>query len=513
MKYFCRAIFVWILPLFECSTKELPQNKDSWSVKPPLYRIYQNERYGYIDESGVVRIQPVFANAGCFSENLAPVRLKGQWGYIDTSEKFVIHPQFDYAEPFKNGKALVGVDHKIYEIDQKGIRKKNVTNRKKENSGIKHAMQRLSLYEEAVSMGFPEVTEAYKGRRFVRYSDGNWYLTDIEGQKHCATPFKNIWKPEVNDRAGIWEDGLAFVEMQNGGIGAIDDEGRFKIRPRRFDFPICDFFRIGKALILTQCIKSDSKKTHYKYGYWNWEKDIIVAPRFHAIDEQAFLHDGLIRVLEGTRYGYIDQGGEYVWREERTSGRPLQALNIDFILANEFYAASPTDKQFSGLGGWAASENIFKKHEYNSMFEQGKIQIIADAAVPRTYNKQYLGFALYLSNTTQDTLVLEVSDSRLYMYLQAKDSKGVWRNIMYSPSSWCGNSFHKIFLPPGRFWSFTVPVMQGGLETKLRVVLKDKDAQGNILYVSNEFEGGVNPGQFWRRPGYEHSSFMRSYHE
>ena len=40
-------------------------------------------KWGYIDRNGALIIPAQYDDAGGFSEGLAPVKLKGKWGYID----------------------------------------------------------------------------------------------------------------------------------------------------------------------------------------------------------------------------------------------------------------------------------------------------------------------------------------------------------------------------------------------------------------------------------------------
>ena len=64
-------------------------------------------KYGFIDKSGKVVIEPQFDNAEPFSEGLACVEKDGKWGFIDKSGKMVIEPQFDGASDFSEGLAKV----------------------------------------------------------------------------------------------------------------------------------------------------------------------------------------------------------------------------------------------------------------------------------------------------------------------------------------------------------------------------------------------------------------------
>lgn len=66
-------------------------------------------KFGYIDKSGKLTINPQFDDAHDFSEGLAAVEINGKWGYIDKTGKFVINPTFDIADDFSGGLAKVWV--------------------------------------------------------------------------------------------------------------------------------------------------------------------------------------------------------------------------------------------------------------------------------------------------------------------------------------------------------------------------------------------------------------------
>lgn len=82
----------------------------------------ENNKYGYIDESGEMMIEPTFVNAKPFGNGLAPVKLNsyGKWGYINTEGVMVITPQFDKAESFSDGRAAVVSDGKWGFINTSG---------------------------------------------------------------------------------------------------------------------------------------------------------------------------------------------------------------------------------------------------------------------------------------------------------------------------------------------------------------------------------------------------------
>ena len=73
-----------------------------------LFPIEIKDKHGYIDSSGKIVIRPQFDDAWSFSEGLAPVRVSDKWGFIDKTGTIVIAPQFFQVMPFKEGLACVG---------------------------------------------------------------------------------------------------------------------------------------------------------------------------------------------------------------------------------------------------------------------------------------------------------------------------------------------------------------------------------------------------------------------
>src|SRR5262245_41153462 len=79
-----------------------------------LFPIQQGDRWGYIDRSGKIVIEPRFREADEFSEGLAAVELTGRWGFIDASGKVVVEPQYSWANRFSEGLARVRIGAERY---------------------------------------------------------------------------------------------------------------------------------------------------------------------------------------------------------------------------------------------------------------------------------------------------------------------------------------------------------------------------------------------------------------
>jgi len=105
-------------------------------VLPPIYEflgepsegyvvfgIGQNEerRFGLLNLTGEIVIQPTLIEAGTFSEGLFPAKTKKTYGYMDLNGKILIKSKFFYAMPFHNGVARVRMENnKSAVINKKG---------------------------------------------------------------------------------------------------------------------------------------------------------------------------------------------------------------------------------------------------------------------------------------------------------------------------------------------------------------------------------------------------------
>ena len=82
----------------------------------------KGEKYGFIDTLGNYAISPKFENVGRFSQGLCEFKKGRKYGFIDKLGDVVIKPYFDHiATPFlKNGSAIVANDRKHGIIEQSG---------------------------------------------------------------------------------------------------------------------------------------------------------------------------------------------------------------------------------------------------------------------------------------------------------------------------------------------------------------------------------------------------------
>lgn len=79
-----------------------------------------NNKFGFVDINGNLRVSNQYDAIGHYQENLAPIKLRGNWGYIDKIERIVIQPAFDHAYSFSDGLAIVMKNNKCGLINKDG---------------------------------------------------------------------------------------------------------------------------------------------------------------------------------------------------------------------------------------------------------------------------------------------------------------------------------------------------------------------------------------------------------
>jgi hypothetical protein len=205
-----------------------------------LFSIEVKGRTGYIDSTGKIVIKPQFDEAWTFSEGLAPVRVDDKWGYIDETGKIIIAPQFFEASSFNEGLASVGAFFK---------------------SGPVNALV------------------------------GNYGYIDKSG--------KFVIKPQF-DLAFDFSDGLARIHTEDSKMGYIDKFGRVVFWDARF----AENFSNGRALFQTHGNMPDSMT-----GYIDKTGKIVISPKF---DWGESFSEGVACVSLNKKAGFIDANGQTV---------------------------------------------------------------------------------------------------------------------------------------------------------------------------------------------------------
>lgn len=510
-------------------------------------------KFGAVNKTGNIIVDTVYAEIIYFSEgmvvakgfrhNLSPDKKKNEVyaseiSVIDSTGKIIVpFGVYEEIEEFKNGYALVENEVERKEgsslwkksgfIDKNGrllfwYPNDSQTSLKKFtlNDGIvivdfyeEKNNGDLTLYNGGVdSTGkmvfknklFYSVNNFRKSRAIVIDSTRNILIINIKGE--ILNKFK-ISRIPVYSAYYYNENGLIVAEVTRDNYIVIDTNvniiSNFKDLEPYTGLNSENYFVFEKNEYV-------NKKSIYTYGVADIYGNVIIPAEYDQLDSRRLFRNGLIVFNKDNRQGYLNRQGEIVW-EQKYEEKFYDTLNIDFMRRGYFYAYDDRDyKQFKKEKDTLALSrlNFLKPNVAFLIKNQGKLNFYVEPS-----NGKY---KLFLLNDTKDTLIINVQDNRLYIKVQALDSAGNWRDIEYIPNSWESNSYYSIKMKPKFHWTFNIYAYKGEFQTKLRVMFeyssRKKDAQNIILY-SNEFDGSINPAQFWRRMEYYPSDVMDPYNE
>ena len=98
--------------------REIAPLKSSWDkvcyVSEDRQAVKRGDRWGYLDESSRVAIEPRFQAAFSFSEGRAPVALDGRWGFIDPAGAMIVPPRYHDVRAFREKHAEVTTDGRTW---------------------------------------------------------------------------------------------------------------------------------------------------------------------------------------------------------------------------------------------------------------------------------------------------------------------------------------------------------------------------------------------------------------
>jgi len=314
----------------------------------------ENFKYGFMDKTGKIVIEPKYDYVTDFSEGLAGVKLYWKCGYIDKNNKFVIElPKCDGVEGFKGGLAKIFINGKQGYINKQG---KYIV--KPEYISLGEYSEGLVDFQIGDKIGYIDE----KGKiaikpypTWTKLQTDMWY--DIQFKDELAVAYDKasnsygfidkkgnyVIKPSFKWLCHFSEN-LALAMVANDKYGYIDKTGKFVIKP---EIPVSDSIyacygtfseglaaklvknkwgyidKTGKLIIEA---KYDSIPGMYdfangfknsvaivmvngKYGLINNEGKYILPPEYDQLNE---FSDGLAFALNQTKSGYIDQSGRFI---------------------------------------------------------------------------------------------------------------------------------------------------------------------------------------------------------
>jgi hypothetical protein len=208
-------------------------DKSRLATDDRLFMVRWNDKYGYIDRTGKVVLQPRYDEIASydstymftpevidrrsFSEGVRPVKLGQKWGYIDADEKLVIAATFDMAGPFSGGRAQVVQSEKWGLIDRTG--KFTVEPRYSYIGPFEKGWAPVAVGGEGLEGGLP---------------GSKWGLIDPTGKVILDPKYDMVYvlgdSAALANVGGSWKG--AYGEVFAGGKwGTVNQQGKFLIEP------------------------------------------------------------------------------------------------------------------------------------------------------------------------------------------------------------------------------------------------------------------------------------------
>ena len=262
-----------------------------------LAAIVKNGKFGFIDKTGRIIVEPKFDYTGiAFGDSAMIVgemkygRMK--YGYVDKNDKTIIPPRYDEATYFSEGLASVRIADKWSVIDKSGatVSKLNLGRPVTFKEGLA-PVKFNGLYgfvnkdaNIVIEPKFELASLFSEGLAAVK-SGGKWGFIDKSG-KFAIEPRFN----EVNH----FKEGRAVVRV--GELwGVIDKSGKFILEPQKFDYIFDKFY--GGMLNFS---------VNRKSGYLDVDGKVAIEPKF---DDVSVFEGNATAASVDYKHVFIDKKG------------------------------------------------------------------------------------------------------------------------------------------------------------------------------------------------------------
>lgn len=178
--------------------------------KDGLIKFKQNGEFGFMNKKGKVAIPATYENAGDFSCGLAAVQseVRGNYGYINPQNKFVIEPKYVFADNFYKNYATVYAVKRFF------------------GSAGRYDKNKLILIDtngkELTEPIYETISLKTDGGLFTVMQNEKEGLIDSTGKVILPVEYKSI---------GMFYHGVSIVLKSADVYGLINTEGKFLLQP------------------------------------------------------------------------------------------------------------------------------------------------------------------------------------------------------------------------------------------------------------------------------------------
>ncbi|WP_300382839.1 WG repeat-containing protein [Clostridium sp.] len=331
-------------------SKEKILSKKRFSENDKIYPALKNAKegkvYGYINESGVFVIEPVYLNAYDFNSNgLAIVQEGEKFGLINNKGEYVLKPTYDSLSEFKENRSIFVREDYMGVIDDKGNtitkEKYNFINDYNDGRAIIGVSSNTGDYKYGyidlegnvvISPIYSEANNFNEGVALVKGDNKKYTLINTSGK---------VIKTYNHNYISQYGEGLmVFGDSFEGPLGYINTDGQVVIKP---NYKSAEAFENGVAKV------SESDSFTGPYGLINKEGNYVYEPIFNDIK---IIGEG--RVTLGMPIGESDFKPRSVYAIGDTKGNIL--TGFIYLVVGEYknglaYASNETDTFFIDLYG------------------------------------------------------------------------------------------------------------------------------------------------------------------
>jgi hypothetical protein len=406
------------------------------------YQIKVKDKIGFINSSGKVIIEPQFAAAGNFVDGLAPARKDAYYGYVDTTGRFVILPIYDFANDFDHG---VG---KVYT-----------------------AGYNVSYIKTTGETAPPDMER-------VLYDTNGQLIVQTRNSRVNRVPQLYTWRETItiDSRSRFASKGII---ARDGSYIKPPIYGRLNETPN----PNCFIYELYDTL------------THRStgMGFIDYINDSITPPYFDDLHIRHATYDFVPAYIDN-KMAYINYSGSVIWQDKFDRYDKEYTLNIDYQCNIHYSPRGILSVDHANAVSRTAREDLFSiRYPLPDSSIKALVLEVNTSDTIRDVN-HILCYTLTVFNGT-DTDQLIPSRCRSHYYvMQAKDRDGTWRDIEVNHCTGDMTSKGNSTISPKQYTKYEVRIYDGGYKTKLR--MKGNFKSGTVY--SNEFDGAINPGQFWR---------------
>lgn len=308
----------------------------------------ENPKFGYIDQTGKMVIEPRFTGAGDFKDGLASASIDGERGFINKKGEWAFKMRPSRSWGFSEDLGLVKVDGQWKYIDRTGkvVIETDLDDNDAKPTCLFH--EGLAKTKVGDKWGFMDKTgKVVIEPRFDRTKHFQEGLApvEIDGKQGCIDKTGQLVIPAKFDFVDNFYEGLARANLGGsrrssgkgrlyGNWGFIDKQGQFVIEPT---FSYVERFSDGLAHVqlggmrVTDTIRGTRSGTTLamtkdtRGGYINRAGQIVITPQFESA---GLFRDGVAFVETGTNR---DQGGRFInrsWGLINKSGELIFAFDI-----------------------------------------------------------------------------------------------------------------------------------------------------------------------------------------